>query len=111
MELYDDYGVLQRVKVKTYYIPTSNVRLFSPQSYFQSENGGSFMLNSKGCIFTFVSSKTLTFEYSTGSVRPIANTALKPELTPRGFYNTTHWARESMGKLNSHGNCHGGFML
>ena len=45
---YDDYGVLQRVQIKVYYIPTSNVRLFSPQSYFRQVNGGSFMLNAKG---------------------------------------------------------------
>ena len=87
---YDDCGVLQRVQIKAYYIPTSNVRLFSPQNYFRQVNGGSFMLNAKGCVFNFVSGKTLIFEYSSGSLLPIANTVRKPELTTRGFYSATN---------------------
>ena len=53
-----------------------------------------------GCVFTFVSGKTLTFEYSSGSLLPIANALSKPVLTPSGFYNTTNWAGASTGKLN-----------
>ena len=39
-EFRDDYGVKQVIEVKGYYIPTSKVRLFSPQSYFKQEKGG-----------------------------------------------------------------------
>ena len=59
------------------------------------------MLNSKGCIFTLFYGKTLTFEYSSGSVLPITNTVHKTELTPMSFYNTTNWVGESAGKLNT----------
>ena len=97
---YDDYGVLQRVQVKSYYIPTSNVRLFSPQSYFRQENGGSFILNTKDCVFTFVTGENLAFEYSLCSKIPIAKAVIKPELIPRSFYNTTDWKGVSAGKLN-----------
>ena len=87
--------------MKAYYITTSSVRLFSPQSYFMLEYGCLFMLNSKGCIFTFFSGKILTFEYSSGSVLLIANAVPKTELIPRSFYNTTNWAGESTGKLDT----------
>ena len=62
----DDYGVNQFIRVHVYYIPTSSVRLFSPQSYFIQE-GGSFSLNKDGFVFTFASGKTLIFDYAKGS--------------------------------------------
>ena len=58
------------------------------------------MLNAKGGVFTFISGKTLTFEYSSGSLLPIANAVRKPELAARGFYNATKWAGESTDNLN-----------
>ena len=57
---YDDYGVIQHVKVQAYYIPSSTVRLFSPQHYFKQEKGGNFRMDNEGCVFTFASGKTLT---------------------------------------------------
>ena len=59
-----DYGVSQEVDIKAYYIPTSSVRLFSPQSYFIQESAGWFSLDKDGSVFTFTSGKTLTFKYS-----------------------------------------------
>ena len=41
----DDYGVTQVIKIKAYYIPSSSIRLFSPQSYFIQEKGGEFNLH------------------------------------------------------------------
>ena len=58
------------------------------------------MLNIKGGGVTFVSGKTLTFEYSLGSFLPIANAVRNPELTSRGFYNATKWAGTSTEKPN-----------
>ena len=37
----DDYGVTQRVKVRAFYVPSSGVRLFSPQDYFKTTKSGS----------------------------------------------------------------------
>jgi hypothetical protein len=34
--------------------------------------GGSFSMDDKGCVFTFASGKTLTFEYAEGLNLPIA---------------------------------------
>ena len=33
----DDYGVKQKIKVKELLVPSSRVRLFSPQDYFEQE--------------------------------------------------------------------------
>ena len=33
----NNYGCAQNIKVKVYHVPTSNLRLFSPQSYFAHE--------------------------------------------------------------------------
>ena len=63
----DDYGVTQRVKVRAFYVPSSGVRLFSPQDYFKTTKSGthgSFYTNVYGCIFTFGNKATLTFDYS-----------------------------------------------
>ena len=58
---YDDYGVIQHINIKAYYIPSRSVRLFIPQHYFQQEKSGSFKIDAQGCVFTFESGKTLTF--------------------------------------------------
>ena len=60
------------IEVRAYYIPTSSVRLFSPQSYFVQEGGGSMKIDKDGCKFTFVSGKTLTFNYAARSNLPIS---------------------------------------
>ena len=70
-EFRDDYGVKQVIEVKGYYIPTSKVRLFSPQSYFKQEKGGSYTLAAEGSVFTFASGKHLVFAYMHMSHLPI----------------------------------------
>ena len=55
---YDDYGVIQHVRVKAYYIPSSPVRLFSSQHYFQQKKSGNFKIDAEGCVFTFASGET-----------------------------------------------------
>ena len=62
----DDYGVQQTILVKGYYIPTSPIRLFSPQSYFQQEGGGCMNIDKDGTTFTFVSGKSISFKYAKG---------------------------------------------
>ena len=81
----DDYGVKQTVLVKGYYIPDSPIRLFSPQSYFQQEGGGSMKVDKDGSTFTFVSGKSITFEYAKGSNLPIAYAAIKAESKSPGL--------------------------
>ena len=79
MEFYDDYGVIQHVKVKAYCIPSSSVRLLSPYHYFRQEKSGSFKIDADGCVFKFSSEKTLTFNYTEGSNLPIALATQKRE--------------------------------
>ena len=94
----DDYGLSQEVYIKAYYIPTSSVRLFSPQSYSIQEQSGGFSLDKDGSIFTFTSGKTLTFKYSNKSRFQIANASLMKTI-PSEFLNATP-ALPSSGKLN-----------
>ena len=69
----DDYGISHEVYIKAYYIPTSSVKLFGPQSYFIQEQVGGFSLDKDGSVFTFASGKTLTFKYSNRSRLSITN--------------------------------------
>jgi hypothetical protein len=43
----DDFGVEQIIEVNGLLVPESKVRLFSPQSYFNQVQGGSFNMDSK----------------------------------------------------------------
>ena len=49
-------------------MPASKVRLFSPQQYFQQEDGGTFYMNRDRSIFTFKGGGTLTFKYDNSSL-------------------------------------------
>ena len=97
---YDDYGVIQHIKVKAYYIPSSPVRLFSPQHYFKKEKGGSFMIDRDGCVFTFSSKKTLSFTYSKDSCLPIALATKRSEVSKANFAGKAYITAASSGKLN-----------
>ena len=44
----DDYGVQRKVQVKTYLVPASKVRFFSPYTCFIEENGGLSLWIRKG---------------------------------------------------------------
>ena len=73
----DDYGVDQLIYVRVCYIPSSTVRLFSPQSYSVREGGGSFTLTKDGPTFIFASGKSLSFSYTKGSGLPTAYGKIK----------------------------------
>ena len=65
----DGYRLTQYLQVKAYYISTSTVRLFSPQSYFSNEvnnSESSFIMNHEGNVFHFSSVKILPFNYEAG---------------------------------------------
>ena len=67
----DDYEVEQTIKVKVLLVPCSRFRLFSPQEYFEQEQGGELTMNAKGSSFKFVNGSTLTFQYSSRTRFPI----------------------------------------
>ena len=97
---YDDYGVIQHIKVKAYFIPSSPVRLFSPQHYFKQEKSGSFKIDTDGCVFTFASHKTLTFIYSKESHLPIALATKRNDISKATFSGKAYLTAASSGKLN-----------
>ena len=61
-------------------MPSSTVIVFSPQHYFKQEKGGGFRMDDKGCVFTFLSGKTLTFKYADGSNLPTTLSTQKRRL-------------------------------
>ena len=63
----DEYGVEQTVAVKALLVPSSQVRLFSPQSFFKQGQGETFLMNVNGTIFTFPNGSTLSFKYSSNT--------------------------------------------
>ena len=72
------YGISQIIKVRTFNVPASRVRLFSPQEYFKTTQAGSFTLNADVYNFQFDNKSTLTFNYSVDTGLPVAQ-ATKPE--------------------------------
>ena len=97
---YDDYGVIQHIKIKAYYIPSSPVRLFSPQHYFKQEKGGSFKIDGDGYVFTFASEKALTFNYSKDSYFPIALATKRNEISKTTFAGKDYLTAASSCRLN-----------
>jgi hypothetical protein len=45
--IFDVYGITRTIKTKALYIPEGNIRLFSPQVYFQENSKGSAIVSSK----------------------------------------------------------------
>lgn len=65
--VYDQYGAKQIIDVKDYYILTSTMHLFNPQSYFIQEGLGSFHRIKDRTVFTFTYGKHLTLSHTKGS--------------------------------------------
>ena len=84
----DDYGVLKRVLVEAYLIPSSKVRLFSPQQYFKQEGAGEFSMNVNGSTFKFHDGSTLSFKYDNSSL-PKAMGIISSLPTSSGYLATT----------------------
>ena len=84
----DNFGVENGIRVKTYLVSVSKVRLFSPQSYFHAEGGGEFSINMKGSTFTFAKGGTLSVNYA-GSLLPIAEGSIGREISSAGYLGST----------------------
>ena len=99
--LYNDYGFIQHIKVKENYIPSSTVRLFIPQHYFQQEMSVNFKIDTDGCVFTFSSGKTLKFTCTQGSNLLIALTTKRNNISKANFAGKAYLVAASSGKLNT----------
>ncbi len=71
----DDNGQVQEIRHRALYVPSAQVRLFSPQVHFQVEargGNGSFMVHEHGCVFRFPFTKSKLTFYATNDRLPIA---------------------------------------
>jgi hypothetical protein len=81
-EVQDFYGVKRTITTMAYYVPTVNIRLFSPKVYFEKQNGGSYHMERGITRLTLGGGTPLTFPYQPGSKLPMM-------LTSNHFNNPT----------------------
>jgi hypothetical protein len=74
-EVRDFYGVKMTITTMAYYIPTANIRLFSPKVYFDEQNGGSYHMEWGMTRLTLGDGTPLTFPYQPGSKLPMMLTS------------------------------------
>lgn len=67
----DMYGVTRTIKTRAHYVPGANIRLFSPQVYFQDNAGGSSTITRDRIQFTIADGTTLQFPYNTTANIPL----------------------------------------
>jgi len=68
----DNAGILRTIKGRGYYMPSLNMRLCSPQRYFQDEGGGSYLINGDKSLFKWKGGGEMTIRYDSASNLPIA---------------------------------------
>jgi hypothetical protein len=69
--VFDVYGVTRIIKTRAYFIPEGNIRLFSPQTYFQENERGAGETTSRGIKLTMSDGTKLTFPYNNQSNIPL----------------------------------------
>jgi hypothetical protein len=74
-EVQDFYGVKRTITTMVYYVPTANIRLFSPKDYFDEQNGGSYHKERGMTRLTLGDGTPLTFHYQPGRKLPIMLTS------------------------------------
>jgi GAG-pre-integrase domain len=79
--IFDMDGVVRRIRTKALYIPEGNIRLFSPQVYFQEHMKGHAKIGATGLSWTLSDSTILRFPYAGGSNLPIMLTNPDSALT------------------------------
>lgn len=67
----DKYGVIRTIKTKAHYVPSAQIRLFSPQVYFAENNTGECLLNKDEIRFTIADGSVLHFPYHGSSNIPL----------------------------------------
>lgn len=73
--VFDDFGNKGTIKTLAYYMPKANIRLFSPQKYFQDRKfDGSCLLTGKGCTLTLDDGCKLEFAYDIYNNLPMGKT-------------------------------------
>ena len=70
-EIQDLWGVSYVIQTEAYYIPTATIRLFSPQTYFQRQQGGHCIVQDKKIQLCLNDCTTLEFLYNKGGNLPL----------------------------------------
>jgi hypothetical protein len=70
-EVQDLYSVTRTITTMVYYVPTANIRLFSPKVYFDEQNGGSYHMEKGMTRLTLGDGTPLTFHYQPGIKLPM----------------------------------------
>jgi len=55
------------IETTAYFIPQADIRLFSPQAYFNENKSGSFVMDSTGRVLTLPNQLSLYFDYHKGN--------------------------------------------
>ncbi|CAJ1961247.1 unnamed protein product [Cylindrotheca closterium] len=71
----DMHGTIKSIRVSAYYVPDTNIRLLSPQSYFQEHGKGEVCFDSFQVKMTLPDGDTLFFPYQAGNNLPMMLTA------------------------------------
>jgi hypothetical protein len=74
-EVQDFYGVKRTITTMAYYVPTANIRLFSPKYYSDEQNCGSYHMERGMARFTFGNGTPLTFPHQPGRKLPMMLTS------------------------------------
>jgi hypothetical protein len=82
----DQRGNTKLIHCKAYHHPTADIRLWSPQSYFQEEaNGGSGHIGATALTLTFSEGERLVFPYDARSNSPLATNVSVTDSSSRNF--------------------------
>ena len=66
------FGKEATLQTKAYHIPKAEIRLFSPQVYFQEHDGGSYLITKDHTVLTLEDGTQLTFPFFPGNNLPMA---------------------------------------
>lgn len=69
--VYDINGVTRFLKTQAHYIPEASTRLFSPQVYFQEQEGGEALIRNDHIELTLKEGTVMKFPYNPGSNIPL----------------------------------------
>ncbi|CAJ1963921.1 unnamed protein product [Cylindrotheca closterium] len=65
----DVYGSVRRIRTTAYLVPSAQIRLFSPQCYFQEIKGaGSLLMNHRKVILTLADESELEFPFQSNNI-------------------------------------------
>ena len=65
----DVYGSVRRIRTTAYLVPAAQIRLFSPQCYFQETKGaGSLFLNHRKVVLTLADQSELEFPFQSNNI-------------------------------------------